>query len=386
MTAGALSGVRVVDLTQVMAGPFCTMLLADVGADVIKVELPGVGDQTRRSWGFPEGDADSPSFFGLNRNKRSVCIDLRSDEGAAEFAELVRTADVVVENFRPGVVQRLGVDYESVRRINPGIIYASISGFGQTGPYSQRPGYDLIAQGMAGAISITGTPGGEPAKCGIPVGDLGAALFCVYGILSAYIHRQSTGVGQYLETSLYEAVLAMSVWESVEYWATGEPPQALGSANRMSAPYQALRTKDGHLTVGANNDRLWERLCTALGREDLIRDPRFVTNMDRMAHRTELAGILETVLAGRDTAEWVEILLAAGIPAGPILDYRQVLEDDPHVRAREMVQQVEHPEVGTLKVLGFPVKLHETPAQLRLPPPLLGEHTDEVHEEIRRHG
>ncbi|HVX45894.1 MAG TPA: CoA transferase [Mycobacteriales bacterium] len=378
----ALAGARVVDLTQVMAGPFCTMLLADAGADVIKVELPGVGDQTRRSWGYPEGDADSPSFFGLNRNKRSICLDLRSDDGKAEFLDLVRTADIVVENFRPGVVRKLGVDYESVRQVNPGIIYASISGFGQTGPYSQRPGYDLIAQGMAGAISITGSPGGEPAKCGIPVGDLGAGLLCVYGILSAYIHRLKTGVGQYLETSLYEAVLAMSVWESVEYWATGVPPQPLGSANRMSAPYQALRTDDGYLTVGANNQRLWERLCRALGRDELIDDPRFAENMDRMEHRDELAGVLEEALAGRGTQEWVDILLDAGVPAGPILNYQQVLDDDPHVRARQMVQETEHPVAGRLKLLGFPVKMSETPAQLHRPPPLLGQHIEEIRNEL----
>ncbi|MGA8113385.1 MAG: CoA transferase [Actinocatenispora sp.] len=378
MDKAALTGMRVVDLTQVMAGPFSTMLLADLGADVIKVELPGVGDATRRSWGYPRDGADSVAFLALNRNKRSICLDLRSEEGQRDFRQLVASADVVVENFRPGVADRLNVGYAAVSAVNPAVVYASISGFGQTGPYAQRPGYDLVAQGMAGAISITGDPDGPPVKCGLPVGDLGAGLFCAYGILAAYTHRLRTGEGQYLETSLYEAVLAMSVWESTEYWDTGEAPQRLGSANRMSAPYQVLRTRDGYLTVGANNQRAWERLCHALGLDSLLRDPRFTTNMDRMTHRDELAGLLEARLAEDDTDLWVRRILDAGVAAGPILDYHQILADDPHVRSRGMVQEVDHPVQGRIKVLGFPVKFTGTPARMFRHPPLLGEHTEEV--------
>lgn len=377
-TAGALTGMRVLDLTQVMSGPFCTMLLADFGADVIKIENPDAGDQTRKSWGYAVQGEDSRAFLALNRNKRSVCLDLKSEQGREDFYELVRTADVVVENFRPGVTKKLHIDYEVLAEINPQLIYASISGFGQSGPYSSRPGYDLIAQAMSGVMSITGEPGGAPVKSGIPVADLGAGMFCAYGILAAYAGRARIGRGQYVETSLFEAALAMSVWESVEYWATGEAPKALGSANRMSAPYQALRTKDGYVTIGANNDGLWRRLCAALELDDLLNDERFANNNLRMAHRAELAAILEQKFVQRVTDDWVETLLGAGVPAGPIRDYHQVLDEDPHVKARGMIQEVLHPVEGRVKVLGSPIKMSGTPASVRFAAPLLGEHTTEV--------
>ncbi|TQM13818.1 enoyl-CoA hydratase [Pseudonocardia kunmingensis] len=375
---GALAGMTVLDLTQVMAGPFCTMILADLGADVVKVENPESGDQTRASFGQAGTGADSKAFLALNRNKRSVTLDLKSDEGRATFHELVRSADVVVENWRPGVAAKLGVDHATLAPLNPGLIYASVSGFGQTGPYADRPGYDLIAQAMAGVMSVTGEPGDRPVKAGIPIGDLGAGLFTAVGILAAWASRQRTGEGQYVETSLFEAALALSVWESTEFWATGEAPQALGSAHRMSAPYQALATRDGFVTVGANNERLWQRLCRALEVEHLADDPRFATNTDRMEHRAELVVELERRLTEEDTGTWVERLLAAGVPAGPIQDYRQVLEDDPHVKARGMVATVEHPVEGLVPVLGSPLHLSRTPASVRLPPPLLGEHNGEV--------
>ncbi len=239
---------------------------------------------------------------------------------------------------------------------------------------------------MTGAMSVTGEPGGRPVKNGLPVGDLGAGLLLVGGILAACLYRRRTGRGQRVETSLYEAIIAMSVWESTEYWATGEPPRPLGSANRMSGPYQALRTRDGHLTVGANNQRLWHRLCDALGLGHLADDPRFATNMDRMEHRDELAALLEERLADDDTAAWVDTLLAAGVPAGPILDYAQVLDEDPHVKARGMVREMDHPVAGRVKVLGPPLTLGASPATLRRHPPLIGEHTEEVLAEIRRGG
>jgi crotonobetainyl-CoA:carnitine CoA-transferase CaiB-like acyl-CoA transferase/enoyl-CoA hydratase/carnithine racemase len=375
---GALAGMTVLDLTQVMAGPFCTMILADLGADVVKVENPESGDQTRASFGQAGKGADSRAFLALNRNKRSITLDLKSDEGRATFHELVRSADVVVENWRPGVAAKLGVDHATLAPLNPGLIYASVSGFGQTGPYADRPGYDLIAQAMAGVMSVTGEPGDRPVKSGIPLGDLGAGLFTAVGILAAWASRQRTGEGQHVETSLFEAALAMSVWESTEFWATGEAPGPLGSAHRMSAPYQALATRDGYVTVGANNERLWQRLCRALEVEHLADDPRFATNADRMAHRAELVVELERRLTGEDTGVWVERLLAAGVPAGPIQDYRQVLEEDPHVKARGMVATVEHPVEGAVPVLGSPLHLSRTPAAVRRPPPLLGEHTDDV--------
>ncbi|MVA75194.1 CoA transferase [Auraticoccus sp. F435] len=373
---GALTGLRVLDLTQVMSGPFCTMMLADLGADVIKVENPDGGDQTRTSWGYAVRGDDSRAFLSLNRNKRSVRLDLKDEDQRADFYAMVREADVVVENFRPGVAARLGVDYERLRTENPALIYASISGFGQTGPYSQYPGYDLIAQGMTGVMSITGEPDGNPVKCGLPVADLGAGMFTAFGILAAYVARLATGEGQYLEVSLFEAALALSVWESTEYWATGEAPQALGSANRMSAPYQAFRASDGYLTVGANNERLWRRLCDVLGAPELVADERYRTNTLRMGHRDELVADLTPLFAARSVEEWVDALLAAGVPAGPIRDYAYVLDSDPHVAARQAVTSYEHPVEGTVKVLASPVRLQGTPPTVRRPAPLLGEHDD----------
>jgi crotonobetainyl-CoA:carnitine CoA-transferase CaiB-like acyl-CoA transferase/enoyl-CoA hydratase/carnithine racemase len=367
-----LEGVRVIDLSRVLAGPYCTMVLADLGADVVKVENPESGDQTRSSFAHPG------AFLALNRNKRSITLDLKSDAGRATFHELVRSADVVVENWRPGVAAKLGLDHATLAPLNPGLIYASVSGFGQTGPYADRPGYDLIAQAMAGIMSVTGEPGDRPVKSGIPVADLGAGLFTAVGILAAWASRQRTGQGQFVETSLFEAAVALSVWESTEFWATGQAPQALGSAHRMSAPYQALATRDGFVTVGANNERLWQRLCRALDAEDLVDDPRFARNDDRMAHRAELVVALERRLADDDTAAWVDRLLAAGVPAGPIQDYQQVLEEDPHVKARGMVTTVEHPVEGAVPVLSSPLHLSGTPATVRRPPPLLGEHNEEV--------
>lgn len=368
---------RVLELTQVMAGPFCCQVLADMGADVVKVEPPGTGDQTRRSLGFFMKGEDTAAFLAVNRNKRSVALDLKDQAHREVFHRLVRSADVLVENYRPGVAAKLGADYETLEPLNPRLIYASISGFGQTGPYAMRPGYDLIAQGLSGVMSVTGEPGGEPVKCGIPIGDLSSGLFCAIGVLSAYIARERTGRGQRIDTSLFEGALALSIWETAELWATGRIPEPLGSAHRLTAPYQALRTRDGHITVGGNNQRLWARLCKAIGRESLADDPRFATNDARMEHRHELVAELESALVGRDTDEWLETLVEAGVPVGPIHDYRQVLED-PHTRARDMVVELDHPVEGTIQTLGIPVKLSETPGQIRRPPPLLGEHTEEV--------
>ena len=379
----ALNGIRILDLTQVMSGPFCTMMLADLGADVVKIENPDGGDQTRKDWGYAIKGEDSRAFLSLNRNKRSVCLDLKSDQGVEDFYALVKGADFVVENFRPGVTNRLRVDYDTLRKIAPQVIYASISGFGQTGPYANYPGYDLIAQGMTGVMSITGEPGGGPIKCGIPIADLGAGMFCAIGILGAVIARSVTGQGQYLETSLFESALAMSVWESTEFWATGKAPERMGSANRMSAPYQAIATKDGHVTIGANNDKLWRGLCTVIGAEHLLTDERFVDNDRRMANRDVLIRLLEPYFTTRTTQEWVELLLDAGLPAGAIRDYSYVLSEDPHVKARNMIGHFDHPVEGEIQVLASPMKLYGTPATIRTAAPLLGQHTDEVLGEAR---
>jgi formyl-CoA transferase len=377
VSAGALDGLRVLELTQVMAGPFCAQVLADMGADVVKIEPPDGGDTTRRALGFRMRGEDTAAFLAVNRNKRSLALDLKAERHRAIFHRLARDADVVLENFRPGVAARLGADWDTLRALNPRLVHASVSGFGQTGPYAMRPGYDLIAQGLAGVMSVTGEPGGEPVKCGIPIADLSAGLFCAVGILSALAARERTGRGQRVDTSLFEGALALSIWETAELWATGRVPQPLGSAHRLTAPYQALRTRDGHITVGGNNQRLWERLCGALGREDLVDDPRFATNDARMEHRPALVAELESALEGSDTDHWVDALLEAGVPAGPIHDYRQVF-DDPHTQAREMEVELEHPVEGTIRALGIPVKLSDTPGAIRRAAPLLGEHTEEV--------
>jgi formyl-CoA transferase len=361
---GALAGLRILELTQVMAGPFCGQVLGDMGADVIKVE-PLQGDSTRESMG-------AAAFLAVNRNKRSIALDLKSSQHQAVLQRLARDADVVLENYRPGVAERLGAGWEALSALNPRLIYASVSGFGQTGPYAQRPGYDLIAQGLSGVMSVTGEPDGNPVKCGIPIGDLSAGLFCAVAILSAVYARERTGHGQRIDTSLFEGALALSIWETAELWGTGQVPGPLGSAHRLTAPYQALRTLDGHITVGGNNQKLWQRLCEAIGRPELADDPRFVSNDDRMANRPELVAELESALASRSTDEWVSVLIEAGVPCGPIHDYRQVFED-PHTQAREMEAHVDG-----MRTLGIPVKLSDTPGAIRRPAPQVGEHTAEV--------
>lgn len=378
-----LEGVRVVDLTQVMAGPYSTMILADLGAEVIKIEPPGRGDLARRMGGAHmkgKGDDNAP-FLALNRNKRSVVLDLKDEAGREAFRALVPTANIVVESFRPGVTKKLGVDYESLRELRPDLIYASVSGFGQSGPYATRPGFDLIAQGMSGIMSVTGEDGGNPVKCGIPVSDLGAGMFCAIAVLGAYIHWERTGEGQRVDTSLFEAAVALSVWETAELWSSDRVPQPFGSAHRLNAPYQALRARDGYLTVGAITPRQWAALCDVIERPGLAEDERFHSNDVRMKNRALLVDELEEALAAKTSEEWVAQLLEAGVPSGPINDYRKVC-DDPHIKAREMVMEIDHPVEGRIRNLGFPYKMSGTPPRVRRPPPLLGEHTEEVFSEI----
>jgi crotonobetainyl-CoA:carnitine CoA-transferase CaiB-like acyl-CoA transferase len=377
-----LEGIRVLDVSQVMAGPFACMMLADAGADVIKIE-PVEGDQTRSAMGFKMKGPDSMGFLNLNRNKRSVVLDLKSDEGRERFYKLAKTADVIVENYRPGVVQRLRIDYESIKAINPKIVYVSISGFGQSGPWSSRPGFDLMAQAMSGIMSVTGYEGGKPVKCGVPVADIGCALFAVYGLLSAYIGAQRTGVGQHIDASLFDSAMAFSIWDMSEYWGTGVPPRPVGTSNRMSAPYQAVKARDGYFVMGATNQKLWTRLCELLERPDFIKHPDFETVSLRLKNREALIEVLEAELARRDSAEWVDAMLAAGIPAGPILSYPEAFESE-HGRHRRMCMEIDHPIEGKVNNIGFPVKLMGTPQQVRRHPPLLGEHTEEVLAEIER--
>ena len=374
MTQSALSGLRVLDVTQVMAGPFCAMLLADLGADVIKVEPPS-GDSTRQMPGAVAGD--SPSFNAVNRGKRSVVLNLKTSGGRDAFVRLARSTDIVIENYRPGVMAALGLDYPTLSALNPRVVYASISGYGQTGPSRDKGGFDLIAQGVAGIMSVTGEAGGAPVKAGVPLTDLGAGLFAAVGILAALQARHQTGVGQHVDTSLVDAGVALSVWEATEYFSGIGVPQALGSAHRMNAPYQAIRCADGFITLGAANERLFRRLCDVLGHAEWTTMPEFADNASRVRNREALAARIESMTAEQPRSHWLALLEANDIPCGPINDYAQVFAD-PQVRAREMVVEVDHPTLGRLRTLGSPLKMSGTPPDVRRRAPLFGEHTDAV--------
>ncbi len=376
-----LTGVRVLDVSQVMAGPYCSMLLADLGADVIKVEPPGTGDQTRGAMGFKMKGSDSMGFLNMNRNKRSITLNLKTEAGKQVFLDLVKTADILVENYRPGVMKKLGIDYSALKTINPGLVYASISGFGQTGPWADRPGFDLMAQAMSGVMSVTGYPDGPPVKAGVPVADIGCALFATYGILSAYIGKTKSGEGQFIDACLFDSALAFSIWDTAQYWGTGVEPYKLGTANHMSAPYQAMKSADGYFVMGATNQKLWKQLCESIHRPELFEDSRFKTNPLRLANRLELATELEKTFVQKDSDEWVNLLLAAGIPAGPINTYPQAFNSD-HGQHRNMRMEIDHPIEGKVPNIGFAVKMNGTPQQVRRHPPLLGEHNDEILAEL----
>jgi len=357
-----------------MAGPYCAMLLADMGARVIKVEPPA-GDSTRAMAG--SRGSDSAAFNAVNRGKLGMVVDLSKDKGRAVFTQLARGADIVVENYRPGVMARLGLDYARLSVENPRLIYASISGHGQTGPWAQKGGFDLIAQGLSGIMSVTGSPGGAPVKCGVPLTDLAAGLFAAIGILGALHHRGQSGRGQHIDTALVDAGLALSVWEVTDYDTTGQVPGPIGSAHRLTAPYQAFQCADGHLTIGAANDRNFAKLTAALGHPEWATDPRFTTNHLRIQHRAELAALIEGITATAPRAAWLERLDAAGIPCGPILNYEEALRT-PQAVAREMAQHVEHPILGRLRTLGTPIKMSAAPLDPSRRGPMLGEHTDDV--------
>jgi len=371
---GALEGLRVLDVTQVMAGPYTAMILADLGADVVKVEPPS-GDSTRQMPGAI--GAESPSFNAVNRGKRGIVIDLKTIAGRDVLRRLAASTDILIENYRPGVMAALGLDYDTLAPTNPRLVYASISGYGQTGPARRKGGFDLIAQGVSGIMSVTGAVGGPPAKAGVPLTDLGAGLFAVVGILAALEHRRRTGVGQRIDTSLVDAGVALSVWEAVEYFAGTGVPQALGSAHRMNAPYQAFRCADGYITIGAANERLFRRLCDVLQRPEWASMPEFADNASRVRNREALAARIASITATRTRAEWLRTLEDADIPCGPINDYAEVFAD-PQIQARDMVIQCDHPVLGPQRTLGSPIKLSATPPDPTRRAPLLGEHTDEI--------
>jgi formyl-CoA transferase len=373
-TPRALDALRVLDVTQVMAGPFCAMMLADLGADVIKVEPPA-GDSTREMPGAV--GTDSPSFNAVNRGKRSIVLNLKNAGGRDAFLRLARSADIVIENYRPGVMDALGLGYGTLSALNPRLIFASISGYGQTGPARTKGGFDLIAQGVSGIMSITGEPGGPPVKAGVPLTDLSAGLFALVGILAALEYRHRTGAGQHVDTSLVDAGVALSVWEATEYFSGIGVPAALGSAHRMNAPYQAIRCADGYITLGAANERLFRRLADVLGHPEWAQQPEFADNASRVANRKLLADRIEAITAEQPRSYWLALLDGNDIPCGPINNYAQVFAD-PQVVARGMAVETEHPTLGRLTTLGSPIKMTATPPDVSRRAPQLGEHTDEV--------
>jgi crotonobetainyl-CoA:carnitine CoA-transferase CaiB-like acyl-CoA transferase len=375
-----LDGVKVIDLTNVLAGPFCTMTMSDMGAEVLKVENFPEGDLSRRL--SPKINDESYCFAMVNRNKRSIGLDLKSPRGKDVFMKLAAGADVILENMRPDAKFHMGVDYESVKAVNPKIIYASISGFGQTGPYAKKGGYDIVAQGMTGIMRMTGEPGGRPAKVGIAMNDVAGGITALYGILAAYIHRLRTGEGQYLETSLVDAGLAWMMWETAAFFGAGEVAMANGTRHRRSAPYQAFRTEDGYVTVGANSEKMWASFCNdVLVRPELLQDERFKGLQNRLANVDALQEEIEKVLVTRPTAHWVPLLDKAAVPGGPVYTFDETVED-PHIKAREMFFDIEHPIIGKMKNIGYPVKFSRTPQQFRSAAPWLGQHTTDVLGEL----
>ncbi len=374
--SGPLQGVRVLELAQIMAGPTCGMMLADLGADVVKVEkLPG-GDDSR-GYREPRVNGVSAPFLMMNRNKRGIALDLKSAEGRDVLVRLVRGADVLVENYRSDTLDKLGVGYDALSAVNPALIYCAITGFGRDGPLADKGGFDLVAQGFAGLMSITGEPGQPPAKNGNPVSDINAGVLAVVGILAAYAHRLKTGRGQLVDTSLFEAALQQTYWHAASYFATGQSPGPLGSAHLLTAPYQAFEASDGYLNIGGANQANWERIADALGQAQWRDDPRFATNTSRMQHRDALVAAMNEVLRTRTRAEWLAVLDAAGVPAGPVHSVGEALEH-PQAAARGMIVQTQHPSAGATRSIGLPVHLSHTPASVERPAPLLGQHTREV--------
>lgn len=379
---GPLSGLKVVDLTHVMAGPTCTLMLADMGAEVIKVEKTPGGDDSRHMIPPKIGD-HAASFLMMNRNKRGIVLDLKTKGGASILRRLIARADVLVENFAPGVMDRFGFGFEALHKKFPGLIYCSLSGFGRTGPYRDRRGFDLVAQAMSGIMSFTGErPDGPPIKCGAPLSDITAGILSALGILAAYTNKLKTGQGQWVETSLFEAALVQTYWQSAIALATGGAPKAMGSAHPLNAPYQAFEASDGWIVVGGANQKHWALMLEAMEASDLAQDPRFLTGADRMAHLKELEAELSKRYRQKPAQYWLDALDKRGVPCGPVMNMLQALSD-PQTLARDMVVEVEHSTLGPVKTIGLPLKFSSTPGKVRSGAPIYGEHTREV---LREHG
>ena len=373
---GPLDGIRVLDLTRVVAGPYCAMFLGDLGAEVVKVEQPGAGDDTR-GWGPPFTGGESAYYLCINRNKKSITLDLKSTEGVELLRQLAKAADVVIENFRPGTMERLGLGEKELRKLNPRLIYGSLTGFGADGPMSDWPGYDLIVQAWGGLMSITGTPNGEPVKVGVAIIDLVAGLMLGKAITAALFAREKIGVGQRIDTSLLEAEVASLINVGSNYLIGGKVPSRWGNAHPNIVPYQNFKTADGYLVLGVASEVIWRRFCQAISRIDLTDDYRFVTNTKRVENRGELIAIIAEVFISRDNETWLKLLNDADVPCAPVQTIDKVFQA-PQVLHRDMLVEVEHPTAGKVPMAGIPVKFSVTPASVRLPPPLLGEHTGEV--------
>lgn len=375
-----LEGVKVLDLTRVLAGPFCTMILADMGAEVVKVEQPGKGDDTRQ-FGPPFRDGESAYFLSVNRNKKSLTLDIKSAKGKEILGRLIQRSDVLVENFRPGALKKLGFDYEAASAINPRLIYASVSGFGQTGPWSAKPGYDLAIQGLGGIMSITGDADGPPYKVGVSQADLTAGLYAAQGILLALFAREKTGKGQLVDVGMLDCQLAMLSFQAGIYFMTGVTPARKGNQHPTICPYETFKASDRYINIAAGNDKLWQKLCALLGLEKIRDNPDFATNPARVRHRDRLFPIIQAEIGKKDSLHWLALFEENGIPSGPILSVEEALAQ-PQSAAREMVTAVNHRTLGKIKQTGIPVKLSETPGAIVNPPPCLGEHTDAVLESL----
>jgi crotonobetainyl-CoA:carnitine CoA-transferase CaiB-like acyl-CoA transferase len=374
-----LDDLLIVDLTRALAGPFCTVMLSDLGGRVIKIETPDGGDDTR-GWGPPFIGGESAYFLSVNRNKESLTLNLKHDRGKEILHRLLARADVLVENFRPGTMHRFGLDYDTLHAAYPRLIYAAISGFGQDGPFRELTAYDLILQGMGGLMGITGEEGGDPVKVGVAVADICAGMYAAFGVLAALRIRERTGEGQLVDAALMDGQVSWLTYAAGIFFATGENPGRLGSAHPSIVPYQAFATADGYLNVAVGSEAIWGRFCEVID-PDLARDPRYRTNPDRVAHRRELIGYLETIFSGKTTEEWTQRLGRAGIPHGPILTMADVFRH-PQVLHRHMLVELDHPTAGSIKQTGVPVKLSETPARIRSAPPTLGQHTEAILREL----
>ena len=371
-----LEGIRVLDLSRIIAGPFCSQILGDMGADVIKVEQPGVGDETR-TWGPPFTGGEAAYFFCVNRNKRSLTLNLKDPRGQAILRALVKQSDILMENFKPGTLAKLGLDYESLCQDNPCLIFCAVSGFGRTGPYAERGGFDVIVQAVGGLMGITGDPDGPPVKVGVAMTDICTALHAHGAILAALYARERTGKGQRIDLSLLETQIAALINIASSYLNAGELPRKWGTAHASIVPYQALQTQDGYMIIGGATDRLWVKLCDAIGLPELARDPNYATNEQRVQHREQIVRRLETRLMSKTRKEWEAILAPTGVPCGPINRMDEVFAD-PQVRHLGMVLEGTHPEVGPIRMVRSPVTFSETPVELRRVPPKLGEHTEEI--------